>query len=585
MARERSVYRCQECGLGAAKPGTCPDCARLGNYVQLVEERVAPSRTGGRPAVAAAGPGLAAEAAAAPMPSGPTAAPPPTGETPRRSFALLDCDDAVVAEREFELKVGLAPEPTERVAFGVIVRPERITGGYTMTIHVLADGFTIRADERWRRDVHVTAEAPYPQFVLHLTAEPQQSDVVDRTIQAYFSIDGEPVGFAARPIRVARRAELAAAPPPAPSEAVTLMSAPTGRPVADLTVHIANGKSEADGRFRWIMVTPHDVKLPDEPLEIDLGDKPDTFAKKIALSGAAKDGRPDLYIHMVGLGRRVADQIPEQFWDVLSALYERIGKRPPTILLSTEEPYVPWELAVLDPPLDANAPPFLGAQAVVGRWVPGRASATRPARPPLVPPPEVRVSAMAVVCGRYQRAPLLEAEREAREIAAAYSAVTVNADSVDVLRCVGHGDPRAELLHFALHGRYEPDGDHDGLILIDDEILDPNDVMGSTLQWSPFVFLNACQVGSGEKVLGDYAGLAHAFLRAGASGVVAPLWSVQDAVARELAIRFYDQAFHGSSPADVLRLERARFKDAPDTVTATFLAYQYFGHPAMKISR
>src|SRR5213593_3346204 len=55
MARERSVYRCQECGLGAAKPGTCPDCARLGNYVQLVEERVASARSGGRPAVAAAG--------------------------------------------------------------------------------------------------------------------------------------------------------------------------------------------------------------------------------------------------------------------------------------------------------------------------------------------------------------------------------------------------------------------------------------------------------------------------------------------------------------------------------------------------
>src|SRR5262249_4598563 len=48
MARERSVYRCQECGLAAAKPGTCPDCARLGNYIPLVEERVAPARGAGR---------------------------------------------------------------------------------------------------------------------------------------------------------------------------------------------------------------------------------------------------------------------------------------------------------------------------------------------------------------------------------------------------------------------------------------------------------------------------------------------------------------------------------------------------------
>jgi DNA repair protein RadA/Sms len=48
MARGRSVYRCQECGLAVPKAGTCPDCARLGRYVQLVEERVAGPRSGAR---------------------------------------------------------------------------------------------------------------------------------------------------------------------------------------------------------------------------------------------------------------------------------------------------------------------------------------------------------------------------------------------------------------------------------------------------------------------------------------------------------------------------------------------------------
>jgi len=47
MARERSVYRCQECGFAAPKPGTCPDCARQGAYVALVEERTAPARAAG----------------------------------------------------------------------------------------------------------------------------------------------------------------------------------------------------------------------------------------------------------------------------------------------------------------------------------------------------------------------------------------------------------------------------------------------------------------------------------------------------------------------------------------------------------
>ena len=45
MPRERSVYRCQTCGFAAPKAGTCPDCARQGSYVALVEERVAPARS------------------------------------------------------------------------------------------------------------------------------------------------------------------------------------------------------------------------------------------------------------------------------------------------------------------------------------------------------------------------------------------------------------------------------------------------------------------------------------------------------------------------------------------------------------
>ncbi|PYM04341.1 MAG: DNA repair protein RadA [Candidatus Rokuibacteriota bacterium] len=45
--RDSAVYRCQECGFAGPKPGTCPDCARTGTFVPLVEERVAP-RIGSR---------------------------------------------------------------------------------------------------------------------------------------------------------------------------------------------------------------------------------------------------------------------------------------------------------------------------------------------------------------------------------------------------------------------------------------------------------------------------------------------------------------------------------------------------------
>jgi DNA repair protein RadA/Sms len=52
--RPSSVYRCQDCGFASPKPGTCPDCARTGSWVALVEERSeAPAR--GRRAAAAVG--------------------------------------------------------------------------------------------------------------------------------------------------------------------------------------------------------------------------------------------------------------------------------------------------------------------------------------------------------------------------------------------------------------------------------------------------------------------------------------------------------------------------------------------------
>jgi DNA repair protein RadA/Sms len=40
VKRAASSYRCQQCGFASPKPGTCPDCARTGDFISLVEERV-----------------------------------------------------------------------------------------------------------------------------------------------------------------------------------------------------------------------------------------------------------------------------------------------------------------------------------------------------------------------------------------------------------------------------------------------------------------------------------------------------------------------------------------------------------------
>ena len=240
---------------------------------------------------------------------------------------------------------------------------------------------------------------------------------------------------------------------------------------------------------------------------------------------------------------------------------------------------MPWELALVEPPLDANLPPFLSAQATVGRWVLGQR------RPPLPPPMTLTVRGLAAVSGVYelpgwQR--LVAAEAEAADLVSVHHAAAVTANTADVLDLL-RGAPAADVIHFAVHGSYDAAPGGDGLILVDGSTLDPIVVLGTPLHGRPFVFLNACQVGQGDQLLGDQAGLAAAFLSAGASAVIAPLWSIDDELARQLAARFYERALRGDPPAEIMRSERAAFLDDPATVSSTYMAYQFFGHPGLRL--
>ena len=140
-------------------------------------------------------------------------------------------------------------------------------------------------------------------------------------------------------------------------------------------------------------------------------------------------------------------------------------------------------------------------------------------------------------------------------------------------------------MHFSLHGKYDPGSAKQGLVLVDGEVIDPLVVKGGSLAEAPLVFLNACQVGTGQETLGDYAGLAESFLFAGASAVVAPLWSIDDGVASALAERFYAKAFAGEAVAEIVRAERAAFGTGDDPYSSTLVAFQFFGHPEMRLER
>ena len=564
---------------GAAPPPPSPPAAPPSPPAQVPSPPVAPPAPPAPPSTPTSSPVPPGETgwshAEPPGHAEPSGAEPPP-DPPRRAFARIECDDTVLAGTPFDLTVGLSSTQVRGVVGPALVRPPSSVGDYELTAHVVADGFDLAPGETWRKTMLVSVAEPYPFVVFHLVAPPASDNQVHE-INVLYSVDSQTMGLGIRPVRVLDSLTPGAAlPPPLPVAAGSL-----GVPVADeppdLTVRILRG-SEV-GRLLWTFESPH-ASLVDQGTT-SIGDNPDAFARTVISTIAAHEGRPTLALGLHGIGLTITSKIPDEMWAALTTVIAAVAPRRPTVLLLSEEAYVPWELATMPSPIDPAIIGFLGAQVTIGRWV----LATD--RPSLPPPRLVHVDGMIVISGRYE-APgwsrLEHAEAEAAMLVERYHAIGVDAITDKVVGCL-LGNPAAEVLHFSLHGKYDPGSAKQGLMLVDGDVIDPLVVKGGSLAHAPLVFLNACQVGTGQETLGDYAGLAESFLFAGASAVVAPLWSIDDAVASALAERFYTKAFAGDSIAEIVRAERAAFGTGADPNSSTLVAFQFFGHPAMHLER
>lgn len=513
-----------------------------------------------------------------PLPAPAASGAAPETDPPRQAFARIECDDAVVIDSEFQVIVGLAAQPVHGVVGPALVRPPSSVGDYELTVQLLADGFQLSPGEVGRKTMMVTAVVPYPFVVFRLRAPVSADPDHPYAINAIFSVDSQTMGLGTRYVRLvgsiaALGDRTATLPPPA----VGVLAVPTAQEAPDLTVRILSGNES--GHLMWSFESPH-VALT-ETAQSSIGGEPEAFARTVIATMAAHEGRPTLALGLHGIGLTIGAHVPAEMWSALAAVADAVAPRRPTVLLLSDEAYVPWELSAMPTPLDDSCAAVLGAQVVIGRWV----LATH--RPSLPPPRLVHVEGMLVISGRYEQpgwSRLEHAEAEAASLVERYHAVGVDAVTADVAEClIGH--PPGDVLHFSLHGKYDPGSAKQGLVLVDGGVIDPLVVKGGTLPHAPLVFLNACQVGMGQETLGDYAGLAESFLYAGASAVVAPLWSIDDSIASALAERFYERAFAGESVAEIIRSERAACGSGDHANSSTLMAFQFFGHPAMHLER
>ena len=186
------------------------------------------------------------------------------------------------------------------------------------------------------------------------------------------------------------------------------------------------------------------------------------------------------------------------------------------------------------------------------------------------------------------------AVEEGRAIAMAYAGLPLTVSEGDVDRLMNGALERdgaaysPTVVHFASHGQVSTaQQQYTGILLSGGRRLDLLTVEGSLLGESsaPFVFLNACQVGTASTVLSTYGGLAGAFLSNGCRGFLAPLWNVDDEVAKSIALGFYQRTLGEGLPVgEAVRQIRAGFGRG-EAGTATPLAYVFYGHPDLQLNR
>ncbi|MEZ5184149.1 MAG: CHAT domain-containing protein [Candidatus Nanopelagicales bacterium] len=528
-------------------------------------------------------------------------APPEPPSTRRfRAFPALDAPAEVKEGDSFTLKAGFQTQPptTDPAEQPVIVAsaPEQLT------FVVQVGGFGFGFPDGIRTELTVERDSPDGPVAEFTVVAGDVNVRATRTLEVSFEYAGELCGLAWRDVQVV--SEPPDQPPthtPASGGTGVTLNVDAGAP--SLTVVIRSEPGSA--QLEWLFHPRENIERPSQRVTTTLeAPSAEAFAVQLmAQLPAAKDA-VSLPLTVRGMGKLVNRVIPDEFWAMIEATWRAAPDGGiPSLLLTTSEPFVPWELAwvddeVVDPALfpDGVTEGPLGTLWRVGRWVPPVRRRRGPDRPAVPPVGQVNADAVAVVIGDYAAdtkiRSLPHAVEEGKAIALRYAGLPLTVSEGDVDRLMSGGLERdgaayaPTVVHFAAHGQVSTaQQQYTGILLSGGRRLDLLTVEGSRLGESgaPFVFLNACQVGTASTVLSTYGGLAGAFLGNGCRGFLAPLWNVDDEVAKSIALDFYQRTLgDGLSVGEAVRQIRAGFGTG-QAGTATPLAYVFYGHPELQL--
>jgi hypothetical protein len=270
------------------------------------------------------------------------------------------------------------------------------------------------------------------------------------------------------------------------------------------------------------------------------------------------------YRHLLSLGGILGDEVLQDMGRTLINEAELIGNRVAQqgdgknrvhlqLQLPRELMNHPWELMSIGKRL-------VGEHFAIGRRVFMEPGFTRP----VVERQQGRIRPLIVV-PRYKVGNLPEAELEGAAVCANFLTLAQNLGEVvdfevsrDVLSgedatwlnfCLKLCEGEYDIIHFSGHGQFHEDDPESSAWMFHDEAINARTIrnMLINLTGPPWlVYGNACKSAvevprSHSSYHNSVFGMASAFINHGVAAYIAPIWDIEDEIAKDIAIRFYDE--------------------------------------------
>ena len=269
-----------------------------------------------------------------------------------------------------------------------------------------------------------------------------------------------------------------------------------------------------------------------------------------------------------------SSQLKEAYWDLVALRDRGVIK---SLLITSDEPWIPWEMVKPYDQRTGKSDDFLAAGWQLSRWLSGPGLGDR-----------LNVTAVRAVIPELD----LPFTRTERDYITGLKLQGVDIGTFlrtkdDVTGAAGLG--KVQAIHVAAHGNFKSDNpDESPITLQGGEELFPRDMQGSWLaplrQDRPILFLNAChsaQVGFSLTGLGGWANTAVREMRV--SAFIGGLWEVNDDLASQIAVSFYENLRRDMTLGEAFHAARLLIRDK-NPGNSTWLAYSLYGDPNMRVT-